>query len=194
MVVVAQDMSEGLAQAWLIEACAAGNIRSRMPSSAHPDPLDADDDLVGMHLRTRSRLSIFRKRAPGPVAPSAWGDAVIDGDILVDADKDRTSGIEISIADLDFELKRLPPLPEAARPSAPIPKKKTRSSDKDNVAAEAERRLIADENVPPSLAAFSRDWYDWLVLLSQKVAAFADENHVFGKIQFSACGGLRWVC
>jgi hypothetical protein len=33
-----------------------------------------------------------------------------------------------------------------------------------------------------------------LVLLSQKVAAFADENHVFGKIQFSACGGLRWVC
>jgi hypothetical protein len=33
-----------------------------------------------------------------------------------------------------------------------------------------------------------------LVLLSQKVAAFADENHVFGKIQFSACRGLRWVC
>jgi hypothetical protein len=33
-----------------------------------------------------------------------------------------------------------------------------------------------------------------LVLLSQKVAAFADENHVFGKIQFSACKGLRWVC
>ena len=33
-----------------------------------------------------------------------------------------------------------------------------------------------------------------LVLLSQKVAAFADENHVFGEIQFSACRGLRWVC
>jgi hypothetical protein len=33
-----------------------------------------------------------------------------------------------------------------------------------------------------------------LVLLSLKVAAFADENHVFGKIQFSACRGLRWVC
>ena len=33
-----------------------------------------------------------------------------------------------------------------------------------------------------------------LVLLSQKVAAFADENHVFGRIQFSACRGLRWVC
>jgi hypothetical protein len=33
-----------------------------------------------------------------------------------------------------------------------------------------------------------------LVLLSQKVAAFADENHIFGKIQFSACRGLRWVC
>jgi hypothetical protein len=33
-----------------------------------------------------------------------------------------------------------------------------------------------------------------VVSLSQKVAAFADENHVFGKIQFSACKGLRWVC
>jgi len=28
-----------------------------------------------------------------------------------------------------------------------------------------------------------------LVLLSQKVAAFADENHVFGKIQFQHAGG-----
>jgi hypothetical protein len=36
--------------------------------------------------------------------------------------------------------------------------------------------------------------YNFLVLLSQKVAALADENHVFGKIQFSACRGLRWVC
>jgi hypothetical protein len=33
-----------------------------------------------------------------------------------------------------------------------------------------------------------------LLIMSQKVAAFADENHVFGKIQFSACRGLRWVC
>ena len=33
-----------------------------------------------------------------------------------------------------------------------------------------------------------------LVLLSQKVAGFVEKNHVFGKIHFSACGGLRWVC
>jgi hypothetical protein len=33
-----------------------------------------------------------------------------------------------------------------------------------------------------------------LVLLSQKVAGFVEKNHVFGKIRFSACGGLRWVC
>jgi hypothetical protein len=162
MVVVAQGMSEGLAQAWLIEACAAGKIRSRVLQSAHADPVDRCDDMVRMHLRPPSRLSIFRKRAPGPVAPGVWGDAVIDGDTLVDADRDSRRGIEVSITDLDFELKRLPPAPEAARASAPIPKKKTRSSDKDNVAAEAERRLIADENIPPSLAAFSRDLYDWL--------------------------------
>jgi hypothetical protein len=33
-----------------------------------------------------------------------------------------------------------------------------------------------------------------LILLSQKVAGFVEENHVFGKIHSSACGGLRWVC
>lgn len=33
-----------------------------------------------------------------------------------------------------------------------------------------------------------------LILLSQKVAGFVEKNHVFGKIHFSACGGLRWVC
>jgi len=32
-----------------------------------------------------------------------------------------------------------------------------------------------------------------LVLLSQKVAAVVETNHVFGRIHFSACGGLRWV-
>ena len=33
-----------------------------------------------------------------------------------------------------------------------------------------------------------------LVLLSQKVAAVVETNHVFGEIHFSACEGLRWVC
>jgi hypothetical protein len=35
---------------------------------------------------------------------------------------------------------------------------------------------------------------DLLVLLSQKVAAVVETNHVFGEIHFSACEGLRWVC
>jgi hypothetical protein len=46
----------------------------------------------------------------------------------------------------------------------------------------------------PGLGINARPIDSALVLLSQKVAAFADENHVFGKIQFSACKGLRWVC
>jgi hypothetical protein len=33
-----------------------------------------------------------------------------------------------------------------------------------------------------------------LVLLSQKVAAVVEMNHVSGEIHFSACEGLRWVC
>jgi hypothetical protein len=43
-------------------------------------------------------------------------------------------------------------------------------------------------------AAANANFSNLLVLLSQKAAAFADENHVFGKIQVSACRGLRWVC
>jgi hypothetical protein len=33
-----------------------------------------------------------------------------------------------------------------------------------------------------------------LILLSQKVAAVFETNHVFGEIHFSACEGLGWVC
>ena len=33
-----------------------------------------------------------------------------------------------------------------------------------------------------------------LVLLSQKVAADGDENHLFGRIHTSAMGRLEWVC
>jgi AhpC/TSA family len=35
--------------------------------------------------------------------------------------------------------------------------------------------------------------FNALALLSQKVAAVVETNHVFGRIHFSACGGLRWV-
>jgi hypothetical protein len=33
-----------------------------------------------------------------------------------------------------------------------------------------------------------------LILLSQKVAADGEENHLFGKIHGSAVGGWEWVC
>jgi hypothetical protein len=33
-----------------------------------------------------------------------------------------------------------------------------------------------------------------LVLLSQKVAADGEENHLFGKIHGSAMGRLKWIC
>jgi deferrochelatase/peroxidase EfeB len=43
-------------------------------------------------------------------------------------------------------------------------------------------------------ARVNEQFYTVLILLSQKVAGFVEENHVFGKIHSSACGGLRWVC
>jgi len=48
------------------------------------------------------------------------------------------------------------------------------------------RVLRAGNGSPPSQQPLPRSG---LVLLSQKVAAFADENHVFGKIQFQHAGG-----
>jgi hypothetical protein len=105
MVATAQDTSQGRAQAWLIETCASGNVRARVPSSANPVLLLADDGLMDTDMRSRRRLSLFRKRAPGPVSPNIWKAAVIDGDALVDADHDHRRGIEVSIADLEFELK-----------------------------------------------------------------------------------------
>jgi hypothetical protein len=43
--------------------------------------------------------------------------------------------------------------------------------------------------------AIAPDFFNGLlVLLSQKVAAVVEMNHVSGEIHFSACEGLRWVC
>jgi hypothetical protein len=111
----------------------------------------------------RSRLSLFRKRAPGPVSPNIWKDAVIDGDALVNADHDHRRGIEVSIADLEFELKRsFPALDRKPASPAPISRSGARSSDKEAIMAEAERRLAAGEYIPSSLAAFARDLHLWL--------------------------------
>jgi hypothetical protein len=70
--------------------------------------------------------------------------------------------VEISLADLEFELKKLPPLDGAPCATAPIQKKGGRPSDKDTVAKEASGRLAIGENIPSSLAAFARDLHSWL--------------------------------
>jgi hypothetical protein len=70
----AQNTSEGRAQAWLIEACANRNVRSRADSIL----LSADELRPGA-LRTGS--SIWR--VAGPVSSLTWKNAVIDGDALV---------------------------------------------------------------------------------------------------------------
>jgi len=43
--------------------------------------------------------------------------------------------------------------------------------------------------------ASSADFFSGLlVLLSQKVAAKGEANHLFGKIHGSAMGRLKWIC
>jgi len=48
---------------------------------------------------------------------------------------------------------------------------------------------------PDFTAKLLEDFFNnLLVLLSQKVAADREENHLFGKIHTSAVGRLEWVC
>jgi hypothetical protein len=69
----------------------------------------------------------------------------------------------------------------------PVPKKGGRPSDKERVAAEAERRLAAGESIPLTLAAFTRDLHFWLDKqpwahrrpMNQKVLSTASiEDHI----------------
>jgi hypothetical protein len=166
MIAAAQDTSVGRAQAWLIETCAAGNVRSRKPWRAYPRPHDldmADGGNIGMELSPGSQLgAIFRNRAPDPVAPTAWNGAVIDGDVLVDVNQARQSHVEISIADLEFELKQSAPKTDSLA-FPPTAEQGGRPSNRTEIEAEAERRLISEsEKIPSSLAAFSRDLHSWL--------------------------------
>jgi hypothetical protein len=90
MIKTAQNTNVGQAEAWLIEACVAGNIRSRMASFLHSEPLLNEKNLVSRGLRPGSRTAIIsRKRVPKPVLPAAWKDAMIDGDVLVDINHGR---------------------------------------------------------------------------------------------------------
>jgi hypothetical protein len=160
MIKTAQNTSVGRAEAWLIEACVAGNIRSRVPSSADSELLLNDNGPVSMDPRPGSRPGIIsRRRAPKSVSPAAWNDAVIDGDVLVDTNQVRWSDLEISIADLEFDIK------QALRPAAaarPIPRAGGRQSDKEAIVAEAQRRVAADESIPTTLSAFARELHFWL--------------------------------
>jgi hypothetical protein len=162
MIKTAQNTCLGRAQAWLIEACAAGNIRSRMPSSADSELLRSDNRPLSMDLRRGNRPGIIsRRRAPESVSPAAWKGAVIDLDVLVDTSHVRWSGLEVSIADLEFELKQS--LRQAgAAPTAPITRAGGRPSDKETIIAEAQRRIVADESIPPTLSAFARELHFWL--------------------------------
>jgi hypothetical protein len=158
MIKTAQNTSVGRAQAWLIEACVAGNIRSRTPSPADSELLLNDS----MDLRPGSRPGIIsRRRAPESVSPAAWNDAVINGDVLVDTNHGRWSYLEISIADLEFDLKQSL-RPAGAAPAAPIPRSGGRPSDKEAIVAEAQRRVAADESIPTTLSAFARELHFWL--------------------------------
>jgi hypothetical protein len=145
----ARNTTAGTAQAWLIAACAAGDIRSRVPSSLGSEVLLNDNRRAGIDVRARGH----RRRVPEPVSPDAWKDAVIDGDVLV-ANDGRWFGIEISIADLEFDLKG------SLAPSGIAPA--VRQSDKEAIVAEAQRRVTADESIPPTLSAFARELHFWL--------------------------------
>jgi hypothetical protein len=168
MIKTAQNTSVGRAQAWLIEVCVAGNIRSREPWR-DPILLLPDDGILGMEFEPgqlgvpAASVTVSRKRAPLPVMPAAWKGAVIDKDVLVDVDHVRMRGIEISLADLEFELKRSVPTSDS-KPASPPPISRSggRPSDKEPILAEAQRRLAVGENIPSSLSAFARDLHHWL--------------------------------
>jgi hypothetical protein len=169
----AQNTSEGRAQAWLIEACANRNVRSRADSIL----LSADELRPGA-LRTGS--SIWR--VAGPVSSVTWKNAVIDGDALIDRHHSLWDGVEISIADLQFELKRSLPAPDSVHQSTVDEARKATAgnqavekrigrdgkarkqptSDKEPILAEAQRRLAVGESIPSSIAAFARDLHNWL--------------------------------
>jgi hypothetical protein len=155
MIKTAQNTSVGRAEAWLIEACVAGNIRSRMPLAAVSQLLLNES----ADLRTGSRPGIIsrRRRAPELVSPAAWNNAVIDGDGLVDAHRGRWTGLEISIADLEFDLKWA-----LCAAAGPMPWAGGHQSDREAIVAEAQRRVTAGESIPMTLSAFARELHFWL--------------------------------
>jgi hypothetical protein len=100
--------STGVAQTRLIEACAAGNIRSRVPGTA--------SDIELMIIRS---LGVLARTTPGPISMLVWKGAVIDGDTILDAARRRWQPVEINVADLRFDLAGNEPVATTAVPVVP---------------------------------------------------------------------------
>jgi len=145
--------SVGRAQARLIEACAAGSVRSRVPRLTR---LLGDESGMGLALAN------FISRA-GPVSHLIWRGAAIDGDALLDRSRSRWSPVEINVADLRSDLAGAEPVAPATVSARVVSEKGGRPTDELRVKAEAERRLNSSRYPrPPSLAAFARDLHGWL--------------------------------
>src|ERR1700675_3313012 len=61
-------------------------------------------------------------------------------------------------------------------------------------AASSDTSTSTTARIQASYAIVTDFFNGLLVLLSQKVAADGDENHLFGRIHTSAMGRLEWVC
>jgi hypothetical protein len=143
--------STGVAQTRLIEACAAGNVRSRVPRRT------AGDGISPMG----SALINFVSRA-GPLSPPIWKGAVIDGDSLLDWSRSRWSPVEINVADLNFDLASAEPVAPTTIPARVVSHEGGRPTDAPRVIEEAKRRLDSGEPLPSSLAGFARELHEWL--------------------------------
>ena len=87
---------------------------------------------------------------------------MIDGDDLIDRHQGQWDGVEISVSDLEFELKQSP-LGSKTLTAPSVPKTGGRSSDKEPIEAEAKRRLTTEgEKIAPSLSGFARELHFWL--------------------------------
>jgi hypothetical protein len=148
--------STGRAETRLIEACAAGNVRSRVKRVT---AADRKSSIEGHNAALESMVYNFFRRA-GPLSPLIWKGAAIDGDALCDRSRSRWSPVEINVADLRFDLASAGPVAPAT--VRVISEKGGRPTDKLRVVEEAQRRLKGGESIPSTLAEFARELHEWL--------------------------------
>jgi hypothetical protein len=170
LILTTLKVSGGRAQVRLIESCAAGNVRSRVPGEridSDPILLLPDDGILGMDLRLGAESEDAQNKGarwplPGPIPAPTWEGAVIDGDTLLDRARVRWAPLEINVADLRFELGHGAVTIAAAISPPVVSEKGGRPTDALRVIAEAERRLNTGANLPSSLAGFARELREWL--------------------------------